>query len=316
MRRPDELDRNFDKPDGEMLSQAEVFHANIREDKPHFEGFDPMFNDAYIDNFKNKIDGAYALKSDDYWVDFINQTTILLKQDIEEAKHVFFSIEHFVDKLESTIPGIKIRFGYNNYGTAKNSQTRFILLMDTFNEVAIEYTADLLTTGLTQAQIDNIGAVYEKIRTANKNQEKAKSDRQIATKHRVKTLNGVWAIMGEISGAAKIIFADDIGHYERYLLYEGESASGSHEYHGNVPAGQTVSVLLDVEPDMNLHLKNPGATVLEYCLGETPEPCSGGIELNPGDEHQTTASEMGTGSILKCTNKSETEEGMYEVEVS
>ncbi|MBC8385202.1 MAG: hypothetical protein H8E57_06755 [Candidatus Cloacimonetes bacterium] len=54
---------------------------------------------------------------------------------------------------------------------------------------------------------------------------------------------------------------------------------------------------------------------MEYCLGDDQTPCTSGIEVLPGDAQQITAAEMETGSILKVTNKSEVDEGSYEVEV-
>lgn len=225
MKRPDNLERDFNKPDGEMLSQADVFHSCITEDKPRFEDFDSMFNTAYIDNFKVKIDAGYEVKTDDYWIDVVARMTKLFMLKIEEGKSTFFSFEHFADKLEITIPGIKDKLGYNDYEKSRKSQTRFVLLMDTFNDVVIEYNADFVAAGLAQEKIDRLGILAEDIRTAHKDQEKAKKDRKVATKNRVIVLNDIWAIMSEISKVAKIIFADDIAHYERYLLYEGESDS-------------------------------------------------------------------------------------------
>ena len=40
------------------------------------------------------------------------------------------------------------------------------------------------------------------------------------------------------------------------------------------------------------------------------------MQLDADEEREISAADLGTGSILKCTNSSDTEEGSYEVEVS
>ena len=40
------------------------------------------------------------------------------------------------------------------------------------------------------------------------------------------------------------------------------------------------------------------------------------MQLDADEEREISAADLGTGSILKCTNTSDTEEGSYEVEVS
>jgi hypothetical protein len=316
MRRPESDERIFKKSDGEMLSQADVFYDSITEDKAAFVNFDSMFDDPYIPDFKTKIDAGYALKSDDYYKEVIAQNTEILDLAIVKGKDEFFYAEHFVDKLEKNTPGIKDKFGYRRYDRARKSQTGMVLLMDDFHDVAVEYAAELILEGYSQVKIDNLEVVYQNIRKANKNQEKAKKDRKIATNTRIETLNTVWEVMAEISKVAKIIYADDYGHYQRYLLYEHEAAGGPVTYSGTVPADGTATVKEDVVPTDNFLLKNPGTTVLKYCLGDDLIPCADGIEVQPNAQHQTTAAELGTGTILKVSNKSVDTEGSYEVVVS
>ena len=182
---------------------------------------------------------------------------------------------------------------------------------------AAKYSAELIAAGFDQHAIDNIQLTFDKLVTANNDQEYYKGERQAITQQRIEKMNAAWEIVLNVCKAGKIIYADNPAKYKQYVLYESQSGSGSDTYSDNVPPAQTLTILSeDITPSTVFALHNKGETVLKFCLEDDENPCTAGTDVDPGDELTIIASQLGTGTILKVTNLSDTVEGMYEVDVS
>ena len=191
-----------------------------------------------------------------------------------------------------------------------------IVFMRTFFQMVKKHEAELLAVGASQVLIDGLEGHYVALTKANDLQEFAKRQRIIQTDHRITVYNELWDIITNICRVGKIVFYNNYGKYRQYVLYKG-AGSGSDVLSGDVPAEGTVVILdQNITPETNFKLHNTGTTVLKFCLENNTGECTGGIELSAVEQQEHTALQIGTGTILKCTNKSTTEEGKYEVEVS
>ncbi len=189
--------------------------------------------------------------------------------------------------------------------------------MKKLHKTATLYAAELIAAGFLQAKIDKLQTCYNDLLKADDEQEGFKIEVKKLTNERIEMLNAVWTIVLNICRIGKLIYADNYGKYQQYVLYHSSSEGEPDVFHGNVPAGQTVVILEEnITPTTMFKLMNKGTTILQFCLEDTHNPCIEGVELNPDEEQEIIANELGAGTILKCTNKSQTDEGMYEVEVS
>lgn len=306
----------FNFPYSVAKQKARIFLSLLREYQPQFAAYDPDFNEDYIDDFSNLIDAADAFPTHETMMDLLSQKTETYKVKMTVARKIYKWMKPYIEKAFPDSKKTWNTFGYDNYDAARNNQKELPDFMKNLHYVATMYAVQLNAAGFTQDKIDEIQSSYQDLVIASDEQEQFKMQILKATDDRIEAMNAMWRPVMLISRIGKMIFEDDYGIYQLFVLYESSSPGEPDIEQGNVPAGQTVVVMEDVAPSFVFNLKNPGSTVLEYCLGDDHAPCSAGIELNPGDEHQTTAADLGTGTILKVTNKSETEEGSYEVEVS
>jgi len=308
--------RLYHFPDSVAKQKARIFLGLIQEYLAQFTNYDLDFNQIFIDNFSALIDAADAFPTHELLMDQLSEKTEVYKEKMAAARRLYQLMKPYIEKAFPGKTKTWNTFGYDNYDAARNNQKELPDFMKNLHYVATMYAAPLIAAGFTQLKIDEIQTSYNDLVKASDEQEKFKMDIQKATDDRIEAMNAMWRPVMLISRIGKLIFEDDYGIYQLFVLYESSTPGEPDIMHGNVPSGQTVVVMEEVAPSFVFTLKNPGTTILEYCLGETPEPCSGGIVLNPGEEHETIAADLGTGSILKVTNKSETVEGNYEVEVS
>ncbi len=93
-----------------------------------------------------------------------------------------------------------------------------IQLLNTLHAAAVTHSVKLIEAGFTQAKIDGIAALKEKLAAADNAQEMAKKKRPSVTQERIATLNKCYEILQQVSKAGKIIFANDRAKYDQYLL--------------------------------------------------------------------------------------------------
>jgi len=313
----EQLKRLFPFSDPVAIQLARVFVALITRDLSFFTAYDLDFNAAFITNFESLISAAAAMPDHEFMQDQLAILTTEVNSKMEAGRKVFRLLRPFVEK---TFPGRKDiwnLFGADDYHGIRNSQVGLTAFLAKVHQAAVKYRTELNAAGYTDVNITKLNTSHDDIVKANVEQDDFKIQMKEQTNERIRKMNAMWEVVLRINQVGKTIFEDDYGKYQQYIIYHSSTPGEPDILNGIVPAGQTVVVLQEnITPSTVFKLKNPGTTGLEYCLGETPEPCTGGIELNPGEEHETTASEMGTGSILKVTNKSADTEGNYEVEVS
>lgn len=313
----EQLKRLYPFSDPVAIQLARVFVALITRDLAFFTAYDLDFNAAFITLFEDLIAAEEAMPDYEFMQDQLAILTTDVNDKMESGRKIYRLLKPYVEKTFPDRQDIWNLFGADDYKNIRNSQVGLTAFLAKVHGAAVKYRTELNDAGYTDENIDKIILAHDDIVKTNVEQDDFKIQMKEQTNERIRKMNAMWEPVLRINQVGKTIFEDDYGKWQQYVIYHSSTPGEPDVYSGSVPAGQTIVALQEnITPSTVFTLKNPGSTILEYCLGETPEPCSGGIVLNPGEDLETTASEMGTGSILKVTNKSETEEGAYEVEVS
>src|SRR5690606_15025936 len=118
-------------------------------------------------------------------------------------------------------PGTWNEFGYNDYEKSRQVQSRMIQFMLDLYETATKYSTELVAANFTAPQITQIQTLAQALQTANTVQEQAKGSRSTASNDRVILLNEAWNIAQTVRSAAKVIYMDNWGKWQLYLLSWG-----------------------------------------------------------------------------------------------
>jgi len=317
MIKPKDVKRLYNVSDAKAIEKLYYIHTCYMHDQADFFAFHAKFTTLFGDNLLTEIQTAQNAPQDDQMIDILAQKTQDVNDAMTDIRETFYKMRYFLELAFKDKPHLLNEFGFNDYARVRNSQSEMQDFMAVLVAASNKYSANLIAAGYDQIAIDKLQSIYDNLVQANNDQEYYKGERKALNQQRVILINAAWEIVQDICRAGKIIYAEDYAKYQQYVLYEGSSGSNGQTYHGNVPPAQTVVVLSEgITPETVFALLNKGQTVLKYCLEDDENPCTVGTDVNPGDELTIIANELGTGTILKVTNLSDTVEGMYEVEVS
>jgi hypothetical protein len=98
-------------------------------------------------------------------------------------------------------------------------QAEMIQFMNRLHVTATKYHEQLATVSFTQERIDEINAIKRELDNADQQQENLKKNRANITQERLTKLNACWNEISEIARLGKLIFANDFGKYQRYVIY-------------------------------------------------------------------------------------------------
>jgi hypothetical protein len=303
--------------DASMLEKAYFIYYCLVNDLVSFTGFAPKFVQAYVDGMLALIQAALSAPQDSQVVDIQAQKTDVVNTDMELCRKLITKLNFFLaDACKENIYLIN-EFGREEYPEARNSQKGLIVYMQRVVAACNKHAAELIAAGFSQAQIDELKDAADALLAANNDQEFYKGERRTLTQQRIEKMNAAWEVVLEVCKAGKIIFDDNPAKYKQYVLYKSGSGSGADVFSGDIAPGATVEILSeDITPSTMLDLENTGLTTLQFCLEDDANPCSSGSVVNPGDEKSIIADNLGSGSILKVTNLSDTVEGSYQATIS
>lgn len=312
-----EIIRIYFMSDANMLEKAYYIYTCLTHDLADFTLFAAKFTEAFAEAFLAAIEEAQNAPQDNQIIDILAQKTESVNKAMEDCRKLIGKMRYFLEEAFKNNTSVLNEFGYNDYQGARSSQTEMQRFMKVLIDASAKYSVDLIAAGFDQHQIDDIQTNFDKLLTANNDQEYYKGERQAITQQRIEKMNAAWEIVLDVCKAGKIIYAENPAKYKQYVLYESQSGSGSDVMIGNVPSGQTVVIMTEgITPSTVFGLENDGQADLKFCLEDNENPCTSGIEVAPGDEQTIIANELGSGTILKATNLSDTVEGHFRVTVS
>lgn len=214
------IEREYTMEDLDMLQLAQVFHDNFVIDETAFVAAFPMLDAPFAANFQTAIDAADDIPSGAEVDSLIAVITEGLNNQMPLARAALQKLFTYADLTWNSLAKTD-SFGKNRYGKARQSQIRIKELLELAHrqaEVAAN-KADLIASGYTQGDIDELETIMDEIDSLNRDQEDALSNRGIQTQVRVTAMNAVWEFMRQINKTSKVVFVDSPAKLDMYLLY-------------------------------------------------------------------------------------------------
>lgn len=219
MSTPEQITRNYgNMSDVDMLEFAQTILGQFINDKADFVAYDPDFDDPFEPDWQAAIVAAEQIPTDEALVDQLQGLTQTVEEKMDDCRHKFQSAKRFIEKAFPNNEPVHNEFGYDNYDSARKSQTSMIQFMENFHRVAENYKTQLIAQNYTQMHIDEIETLRDELHSANEQQEAFKGGRPVLTQDRIITLNTSWNITVDVCRAGKDIFHDNPAKYESYLL--------------------------------------------------------------------------------------------------
>lgn len=218
MKRP-EIRRSYVASDAEMIQTAKTLFGNFVEDNQAFAAFDPDYGGGFIDRFRNELQEAEDIAKNMSVNAELTGLSADVQSAMEKCKNYFMMFKHFVEKAFPDDVPVWKEFGYDNYDYSSKYQAEMIQFMNRLHVTATKYREQLATVSFTQERIDEINAIKRELDNADQHQENLKKNRANITQERLTKLNACWNEISEIARLGKLIFANDFGKYQRYVIY-------------------------------------------------------------------------------------------------
>ena len=225
MRKAIEEKRLFSMADSLMIEAAKDKKGFFIEDKTQFESFDPSFSDPFLEEYANKISLAEAAPDDEAVNGMSVSYTSVVEEKMKLCRDKFQSTKYFIDKAYPNDLGKQIEFGYRDYDKARKGQDKMVLFMKGVYTTCQKYKAKLNAANLTDENIAQIQQYAVELDEANQAQNQFNKNRPTLTQDRIKKVNAVWEVMGEICTAGKSIFLEDFAKQQRYNLPEAAASA-------------------------------------------------------------------------------------------
>jgi hypothetical protein len=223
MKRATELVRSYNYPDGEMFEKSNVIKSCFTIDIQDFTAFDNDLDQAYLDNLIVVINNANKVPQDNQVIDQLTQKTDIVEKLMDDCRVAAQGSKYFIEKAFPNNRSMWNEFGYNDYDEARKSQLKMILFMKVLRTVALTNKDALIAAGFDQTKIDEIDGLATRLDSANTAQQVFIKKRKQLSYERIEILNELWAIIQHICKVGKIIYVNDYGHYQQYVMYEKKS---------------------------------------------------------------------------------------------
>jgi hypothetical protein len=214
-----EMKRVYIGSDSEMIQTAKVIFGSFLEDREAFSAFDSDYGDHFITRFREDLQEAEDIAKSG----LVTAELIGLSSDVEVAlekcKNYYQLSRHFIEKAFPENRAVWKEFGYDSYDIARRYQSEMIQFMNQFYNSAMKYKDKLIAENFSQPMIDEIAALKKELDEANQRQENFKKSRTTMTQDRLTKLNSCWKEISEIARLGKLIFANDFGRFQKYVIY-------------------------------------------------------------------------------------------------
>jgi len=222
MAAPKQPARIYKISDADMIAESRTDREHFLEDKPDFTAFDTDFNDPFDTTWLSEIDAAEVVTKHTVISDILTQFTNAVESNMKTCRDKFQVSKYHIEKAFPEQPLVWNEFGYNDYDEARNNQVKMIQFMKEFHETCVKYSAQLGIAGYTQTSIDEILTMKTALDASNLTQETYKDNTPVLTSNRIGILNLPWEKVKKVCKAGKVIYKDDYGKYQRYILPGGE----------------------------------------------------------------------------------------------
>jgi hypothetical protein len=268
---PEQVKRGYTVADSIMIEASGDKRDFFIEDLTDFSTYDPEFAAPYDTDWATALSAAAVMPSDETLDDQLTQLTQILKVKFRGCQDKYQDTKHFIEKAFPGNKEVWNEFGYDNYDSGSKSQSRFIVFMYDFHQVAEKYKTELIAKGYSQIRIDEILTLADELKDANKTQNVFRGNIPVQTRNRIAKLNVVWNIMTSVCRVGKRLYKDDYAKFQRYLLPASDEASENFSLRGTVTDSSTSNPIEGV----TMGISELGLTTLtdsngEYGFGALP----------------------------------------------
>lgn len=225
MDHPEEVVRLFNKSDEEMLLQSDLKLASFIKNKGAFVARFPQLADPYAIDWAQLTKTAREILPD--YASVTNQTSQsdALEILMDVGRNLFQMLMLYTE-LAFPNHAITLRvMGQEQYKTASRNYLLLPLLLRKAHKEASkpEYKAALMDKGMTEAEIESLKTLSEKIANQTFAFQSSRDDRSLDANERIIAMNSVWEKMALVCQCAKLVFQKDATRYAMFLLSENEN---------------------------------------------------------------------------------------------
>lgn len=225
MDHPEEVVRLFNKSDEEMLLQSDLKLASFIKNKGAFVARFPQLADPYAIDWAQLTKAAREILPD--YASVTNQTSQsdALEILMDVGRNLFQMLMLYTE-LAFPNHAITLRvMGQEQYKTASRNHLLLPLLLRKAHKEASkpEYKAALMDKGMTEAEIDSLKTLSEKIANQTFAFQSSRDDRSLDANERIIAMNSVWEKMALVCQCAKLVFQKDAARYALFLLSDNEN---------------------------------------------------------------------------------------------
>jgi len=204
--------------DHKVFSKAQTIHNLLAEDLADFAAKDAEFDLAFVANFQTEIDTCEGTKTDETYMDEVEQLTKNMNEAWADCKEYFQDMKYYIEKAFPNDPAIHNQFGFDNYRDMSREQGRVVLFMDALEMKATEFQTQLIAAGMTPGQVALVANLRAAFKAADMAQNDALTKRIKLTQLRIKQYNKLWVILQQVNQLSKAVYRGDYAKLQQYLL--------------------------------------------------------------------------------------------------
>ena len=210
--------RNFNVSESIVIEKANEVNEYLNEDLSRFTSFDLDLNARKQQQLTAKIAQVLSIGNFSSQQAEVKSKTDTLLGQMQQCHQQVETLKYFVNKAFKSNPVIIRQFKFREYTKVRNNQPKLIVYMFGLAETIAKHKDSLLAAGMPQDDIDAVRASAETLQQANTQQETGKNESVANIDERNNLLNEIYSILKDFNLAAKIVFAGNPVHCQRYDL--------------------------------------------------------------------------------------------------
>jgi hypothetical protein len=210
--------RLYSGGDAEMTITVEGIHRQFVQDLAAFTAFDATFTPEWAADWLADIVAARDQVSDRVIMYEGATETEKVDDAMQLARNKWTQIRYFIEKAFPNDRAMLKVFGADTYLKVRKNQPKMVEFLQGLHGAAVEYNAQLLAAGCSQATIDEIETIGAALSQRNDVQNKAKRGRPKLTAQRIVLLNAPYQKLTRVNKAAQIVFMNDYAKRKQYVF--------------------------------------------------------------------------------------------------
>ena len=222
----EDVQREYNMDDLQMLQRAQVFHNGFEDDKLVFSQAFPALADPFAADFQTAIDDADALPSAAEVASMSKYVTEQLNDKMPIARDLMQKLFTYSDWAWNSKAKTE-QFGKLEYGKVYNDHNDMKEVLETAarNAMIADNRTALEAAGMPTTLPSEIAALMNAMDNLIEQQQDMLRGTKFKTQQRIEAYNTVWGFMKKINQASKVVFSSNPAKLDFYLLYPGSSQS-------------------------------------------------------------------------------------------